>query len=437
MAEKLFPAPAEAHEEIMDLAVVGAGMAGLAAGVFAARRGLKTALLGSTGGLAYTTGYLDLLSAPRRACEPYYSDPAEAVAALVRDNPGHPYCRTTARDIGDALREFTDFLAEAGLPYVVGDANMLTLSPVGTVKSTYAVPATMLAGVEALRAKTPCLLLDFIGLKGFSARGIAAAAREVWPDITPRSLPFPDMAWAGELYPEAMARSLEVPAAREALAASIRPHLGAARCVGLPAVLGVHDSVGVQRHLAELLGVPVFEIPTLPPGVPGIRLRESIDDALRGRGATLFAQRHAFGVGREDGLFRLEAGETAPEFTLRAKSLILATGRFLSGGLVADRVRGIVEPLLHLPVAAPENRDDWHREDYFDPAGHAVHRAGLATDRDFRPLDAAGAAVDPDLYAAGSILAGQDWVWEKSGAGIAVASARAAVNAIARRREAV
>ncbi|MDL2209524.1 glycerol-3-phosphate dehydrogenase subunit GlpB [Desulfovibrio sp. OttesenSCG-928-O18] len=446
MTERVFPVPtddlvsipAAVHEEVMDLAVIGMGMAGLAAGVFAANRGMKTACIGSTGGLAYSTGYLDILGSAQSACGPYTTDPGTAFAELCRDDSNHPYARASWQEVGAVMTEFMDFLAEAGLPYIATGDNLMALSPIGTVKATYAVPATMVEGVNALRDRAPCLLVDFIGLKAFSAKGIAAALGEQWPDITPLTLAFPDLQWAGELYPEAMALALEVPATREALAASILPHIGNARYVGLPAILGIYHSAAAQEHLSKLLGVPVFEIPTLPPGLPGIRLRENLDEAMRGRGVNLFAQRYVFGVRKADGLFLVDIGETGPELTLRAKHVVLATGRFLSGGLVANRDTGISEPLFGLPVAAPSSREDWHREDLFDPAGHPVNRAGIRVDGEFRPLNGEGAVVDPALYAVGSIVAGQDWIREKSGAGISLVSAWKAVNAMTgRTREAV
>lgn len=430
MPDSSFPVPAALLEKDMDVAVIGSGMAGLAASVFAVNRGLAAARLGSTGDIAYTTGYLDLLGMPVGGCDPV-AGPREGLAALLAANPDHPYGKIAWESMEAAMTEFTAFLGEAGLPYVSRGRNLTALSPMGTAKTTYAVPATMLAGVDALAKRSSCLLVDFTGLKAFSAKGIAAALRGVWPGITPVTLPFPDQ-WFGELYPEAMARALEVPAIRVALADLIRPHLGKAACVGLPAILGITGSALVREHLASLLGVPVFEIPTLPPGVPGIRLRENLDDVLRAKGVHLFAQRYAYRVYKEDGLFCIEAGESAPEFTLRARALVLATGRFLSGGLVADRAEGIREPLLDLPVSAPANREDWHREDFFDPAGHPVNRAGVRVNTDFRPLGPDGGVVDPQLYAIGSVLAGQDWVREKSGAGIALASAYTAVAAIAR-----
>ena len=66
------------------------------------------------------------------------------------------------------------------------------------------------------------------------------------------------------------------------------------------------------------------------------------------------------------------------------------------------------ETVFGLPVAQPESRSDWHRLDYLDPRGHGVHRAGLAVDDALRPLGPDGRPAHPRLFAAGSILAGQD-----------------------------
>ena len=49
------------------LAVIGSGLAGFAASVFALEQGMVTAQVGSTGSVAYTTGYLDLLGIPLAA----------------------------------------------------------------------------------------------------------------------------------------------------------------------------------------------------------------------------------------------------------------------------------------------------------------------------------------------------------------------------------
>ena len=99
-------------------------------------------------------------------------------------------------------------------------------------------------------------------------------------DLDPGSPSAPDMDSGAEVYAEVLARALEVPATRQRLAERIAPLLGSAQALGLPAILGVHRPDQVHRELQSLLGVPVFEIPTMPPAVPGVRLRELFETQL-------------------------------------------------------------------------------------------------------------------------------------------------------------
>jgi glycerol-3-phosphate dehydrogenase subunit B len=117
---------------------------------------------------------------------------------------------------------------------------------------------------------------------------------------------------------------------------------------------------------------------------------------------------------------------------VRTRGVILATGRFLGKGLYADR-KAIREPLLNLRVYQPGLRPEWHRFDFMDPRGHLINRAGLEIDDRFQPLDKKGKPVFDNLFAAGSILAHQDWMRMKCGSGMAMATAYAAVNAFIER----
>jgi glycerol-3-phosphate dehydrogenase subunit B len=108
--------------------------------------------------------------------------------------------------------------------------------------------------------------------------------------------------------------------------------------------------------------------------------------------------------------------------------VVLATGRFFGGGLLAERDR-VREPLLDLPVQAPASRNDWHMNTFLGAPGHPLNRAGIRVDRRLRPLGADGGVLYENLYAAGAVLADHDWVREKSGAGISVATGTAAVEA--------
>lgn len=407
------------------LAVIGSGIAGFAASIFAVNRKITTALAGNTGALAYTTGYLDLLGKMDDS-PAAVTDPWQALADLRERQPKHPFSRIAASDIRRSIDEFTGFLGECGIAYSrPGDHNITALTPVGTLKQTLCVPATMAAGPIALAAKTPCVIVDFEGLKGFSGREVVANLLQRWPGLTTQRIAFPDMP-RGEVYPEVMARALEVPATREKLAAALRSAAGQAKVIGLPAILGMHGPDRVRAELERLTELEIFEIPTMPPSVPGVRLRELLEQELPKKGVTLIPQRKVTALSFADDGATLALSDSFGPIRIHAQTVILATGRFLSGGLEAHP-DGIREHLLNLPVTQPAGRADWYRERYTDSRGHAIHRAGIEIDAAFRPLGLHGRPYHPRLFAAGVILAHQNWIRARSGAGMAIATAWQAV----------
>ena len=102
--------PRELHT---DLAIIGSGLAGVAASIFAARRGITTAQVGNTGAVAYTTGYLDLLGHLEGASEAV-TNPWLALDSLRSSSPKHPLCQLAAADIRRAFAEFTAFWLSSG-----------------------------------------------------------------------------------------------------------------------------------------------------------------------------------------------------------------------------------------------------------------------------------------------------------------------------------
>jgi glycerol-3-phosphate dehydrogenase subunit B len=415
-----------------DLCVIGSGMAGMSAALFAVKRGLDTVLVGRTGEIIFATGLLDLMAIHPVEKGEVWDNPWACIDRLAQDVPNHPYARIPAGKKRSAFDALTGFLEAMGLPYAGhSDRNAMVLTSAGTFKPTFRVPATMWQGVEICRRKTPCLLADIQGLKGFSARQIAATVGAAWPGLRTMRIELPGMVSPGELFPERLARALEVAAHRAQLAAAIAPQVQGVEAVGLPAILGISGSAEVMGDLQHRLGKPVFEIPTMPPGVTGLRLKETFERGLKDLGVQLLLENRVFRAEMDlAGEFRLHAGRTDPEEVIAARSVILATGRFMGGGLTADR-RAVRESLFNLPVYQPEGRSHWHREDFLDRRGHAVNRAGLEIDSAFHPLDPTGRPAHRRLVAAGSILAHQDWMRMKCGSGLAIATAYAAVEGVA------
>lgn len=425
LANPMFPVDVE--QVNCDLAVIGTGMAGMAAALFASNRGLKTVQVGSTRGIHFASGLIDLMAVHPVAGKKVWADPWAAIEAVRTDIPGHPYARIKRSEIEGALSEFSGFLADKGVAYKSGgEKNYRIVTAMGTVKPTFLVPETMAAGAAALAERAPTLLVDFNGMKEFSARQIVETLGRAWPGLSATRLTFPGTDGVREAYNEQMARCLDLAENRAALAELIRPLVGDARYVGFPAMLGMYRTKEVIADLSARIGARVFEIPGLPVSVPGLRIKEAFESGLGDRGVQRYPQRKVLGAIRQADGFLLSIGRTEAETVVKSRGVILASGRFLGKGLVADRQK-VKETIFDLPVTQPAARNLWHGETLFDPAGHAVNRAGIEVDNQFRPLSESGAPAFTGLHAAGSILAHQDWMRMKCGSGMAIATARAAV----------
>ena len=422
-----------ARPERFDVAVIGAGMAGMAAALFAAERGLSCIQVGNGGSILFASGLLDLLGVHPVAERRRWQSPYAGLAALSQDEPGHPLARVDTASIRRAFNVFVKALDDAGLAYApLGELNRRVLTSIGTIKTTFGVPISMAAGVDALEVRPPCLLVEIRGLREFSAGQIAAALRDRWPGLRHQRIEFPGCEAASELYAVHLARALEIRTTRERTIALIKPLLGDARAVGFPAVLGLTRASEVHAAFEAGLGVPVFEIPTMPTSVPGMRLLGTLEAAASVRGVSRCHQArvHALTLDRNEETAALELEGVPGGGHIVARAVVLATGRFTGRGLSADR-EGVRESLLGIPVQQPGSRELWHQCDFLDPKGHAINRAGLRVDDAWRPLDASGKPVWLRLHAVGSILARQDWMRSKCGSGLAIATAWAAMHRVA------
>lgn len=409
------------------LAIIGAGIAGSAASIFALNRGIKTVQIGNTGALAYTSGYLDLLGINHGDV---ISDPWQGLQQLREQEPQHPYSKLDNNEIKNAFDEFIDSLQDMGLSYSkVAHSNLLAMSPAGTLKPTCCMPATMSQSIQAMANRARVLFIGFIGLEGFSAQEIIANLGAQWPGLKAQTIAFPEMESGAQVYPEVMARALEVSDTREQLAKRIKQVAGDAEYIALPAILGIHQPDAIHQAMEALVGLPIFEIPTIPPAVPGIRLRELLEQKLVAKGVTVITQQKVASVIFNEEHIQLSYADHYGPVNIQAQNMLLASGRFLSGGLTAEQ-NHIRETLLNLPIQQPENREQWFNDDYFAPEGHRVNRSGVRVNEKFQVVNQRAEVVDPRLYAAGIVLANQDWIRQRCGAGVAIATAYRAVNAI-------
>jgi glycerol-3-phosphate dehydrogenase subunit B len=405
-----------------DVVVIGAGTAGLTAAVRLAQAGAQVCLVAKgIGSTHLAPGWIDVLGYAPVARggglgpEPVGS-PHEAIERLTLEHPQHPYALIGAELVGDALRWLIGTVADGPLPgYRYGggiDRNLLVPTAVGTLKPTAAVPETFAAGsadglgrvrvvgVPALRDFHPQLCAANLAAAGIDAR---AASVEVETDRA-------DASTLG------LARQMDDPASRAAFAARLAPLVRGADTVGLPAMLGMSDPHGVLVDLEQRLGRRVFEIPTLPPSVPGMRLYEVLRHALRAAGGTL-----AMGAGvvsherLGDRITSISTATAGSNTTYAADHFVLASGGFHSGAITLDSRWQTRDQVLGLPLAGlPAEGEPRFVPEYFDEQPMA--RVGVAVDEHLRALGA------DNVHVAGASLPGAVPWREGSGEGIALAS---------------
>ena len=417
-----------------DLIVVGSGLAGSAAACFALKRGLKIARVSATGGeMSFASGLLDLLGIYPTADQTSRIDPWEGVGVLCADVPDHPYAKLGADTIRNALEEFVAFLETAGLAYrgLPNRQRERAHRRTAKAKITYRVPHSMWNGVKALEEKLPTLLVDFEGMKDFNAGMIVGDdATRTGLHSGPYACLFRSPSWGS---------TVQTPCSPRPWNRRMSGHVSAKHsspCSVMPKWSACLRSSGFAPRPASS--------PTSRNG-SGREYSKSPRCRLRFRGcgfakpstapfpmkAPSFLESRQVLSAKTDGrrCTALVCGMDQWRETLQADGIILATGRFLGGGLAADQER-IVETIFGLPVTQPPERNLWHRSRFLDHRGHPVNEAGLEIDDRFRPLGTDGKCALENLFAAGSVLAHQDWVRTKSGAGLAIATAYGAIEGL-------
>ena len=381
----------------MRVTVVGIGLAGLTAAVRLAEGGARVLVLAKGIGATHLGPCtIDVLGVER---------PGEAIASLP---DGHPLALVGRDGVAAAIEWFKAAMAER-YPYVGGlDENLLLPTAIGARKPSAVVPETMAGGA----GEGPVCVVGFRALKDFHAPLLAenlGDARSLVLDLTPEG-----RVDANSL---ACARAFDEPEFRAAVAAQLTGRLGEDERVAFPAVLGIADGHAVWSELQERLGRPVFEVPTLPPSVAGMRVFAILRERLRRAGARVILN-----AVMDDGQVRVGLREQ----TFPADRVVLATGGFASGGLELDSSWRARETALGLPVSGVG--EERFREDYFGEQPMA--RAGVAVDERLRPQGR------DDVLVVGATLAGAEPWREKSGDGISLATGhRAAELILAETRE--
>jgi glycerol-3-phosphate dehydrogenase subunit B len=388
-----------------DVLVIGGGMAGAAAALTARASGARVVLAArAPGATALSSGAVDIAADGDL--------PIREAARKLAGRPGHPYA--LVGDLDAAVDDALKFLRGLGFSGS-GERNLWLLSQLGCPKPAALAQAPIAAGdLRALPRNARPMVVALCGSQAIEARLQAEGLARLFPGA--RALPVEFYVQRGDALrtlPE-IAADLDRPGRRAALAEALQR---AARSSGATHLF--LPTVGFEP--AQLsCGVPVFELLSAPPSVPGLRLQRTLEFALRKAGIDV---RAAIAEKRVDGGVQLVSGTSCE--AVDAAAIVLATGRFIGGGIRGEPA--LRETVLDLPAWAGERRSlpALPTEELFAQKAGGRHpglAAGLRPGPGLRALDAQGApatAAGSPVFAAGAVIGGYDPSRDEGGLGAA------------------
>ena len=399
--------------------IIGGGLSGLLSGIALARSGRSVAIISAgQSALHFSSGSFELLN---RAV-----NPLEGLESL---DDSHPYRKIGKELLIKYTNDFVTFATEAGMK-INGDAtrNHYRLSPIGLLKPAWLTLDDYAAfdNDEHLPWRKVAIFnlngyLDFYPkflISGLSKKGIECEVS---------TLTIPQLENLRKSTTEMRAANIARVMTGEtisAIAKEINAHIGAVNAVLMPAVFGLFDNSPVEQ-LRSLVNVPVYFVPTMPASVPGVRTQIQLRKYFQQLGGTYFigdnVTEGTLNGNRLESITTMNHGDM--EFT--ADNFILATGSFFSHGIIASQAK-VYEPIFGLDVEAHDQRENWCNIDLYKEQPYMKY--GVITDAGFHAMT--GGVTIENVYAAGSILAGQNAIEDGCGAGVAITTALHVANQI-------
>ena len=219
-----------------DLIIIGMGLSGLMAAKTASEAGQKVLLIGKgMGSLSLFSNTIDLLGTV-----PTMSRMSDGLSQWMKDRPKHPYSKAGIHRIEEALSSFTSLFPQPYSFQTVGKGNCLIPTGAGTLRPTYLVPITMIAGTSLEEGRG--LIVGFRGFKDFYADYVATQLRSRGIGLSLAEV------FHQEITATALARLMEKEPFRERIGREIKKRLQGETRIGLPALLGVREPWKVQKR---------------------------------------------------------------------------------------------------------------------------------------------------------------------------------------------
>lgn len=411
--------------------VIGGGVSGMISAIVAAKRGKKVTLLRyGLGAFEIGGGLIDIMAYPkdRKVC----STIKQSMSKIGED---HPYRKLGLPAVEEAVKFFLDLSKEENFAYE-GSTEKLHWVPtaVGTMKPTGLYTKTF--NGQILKDADTIYLVDFKGLKDYYAKLTEKNLRKVFGEdkvykvvtVDPRM----EAAVGGrDIMIMDIARWLDTPEGLEECSKQLKHLVKANAAIVFPQVLGTKPDYSVYETLKAELQCELTETLSIPPSAAGMRLAEMLHNCARKYDVKIIENAKVIDSIIEDGVCEaVVVSSVGKEHTYYGAQFVLATGGFYGAGLEVLGVKKINEPIFDLPITFAANTEKWGNLEFFSEEKQPFAMAGIQVDHKMRPLDHNGEQILKNVFVVGRNLSGYDFGFEKSGNGVALASAHQAAAAV-------
>jgi len=416
-----------------DIVVIGGGISGILAAIAAAKKGKSVTMLRyGYGAFEIGGGLIDLMAYP--IDKKVSSSLKNCIDMLPSD---HPYTKLGLPQVEAAVEFFLDLTNEEGYAYE-GSIDELHWVPTaaGTMKPTGLYPKSFDSNI--LKKADTIYLVDFKGLKDYYAKLTERMLEKTLGKDKKYEIitvdPRMDEAIGGrDVMLMDIARWLDTKEGQDDCVKQLQGIVKPGAAVMFPQVFGTIPSYDVYNKMKTALQCDITEALCIPPAAAGMRLSKLLHQAARKYGVKIIEKARVKSAIVTNGICEaVVASGVGKEHIYDAKSFILASGGYYSGGLEVLDHNKVQEPIFHLPVKVmSQKEDEWANVELFSNQKQPFALAGVTVNHEMCPIDEHGKKVLKNVFVAGRNLCGYDFCFEKSGNGVALASAyQAAVSAM-------
>ena len=403
-----------------DVIVIGGGLTGLFAAIVAARRGKKVLLIAKgVGSIAIGGGTIDILGYDAHGVP--VSSPWDSMTEL---EPGHPYMLVGQQCVAAASQAFLSLCVEEGYPYMGSlQANQWVPTALGTLKPSCLAPLTM--DTACLKNAEEVSVVGFDGLKDYSPKIIAEGLDRCSGYLRKHNILSlkTGLENGRDITALDIARWMDSKKGQDSCIEQLARLVTPGSVILLPPVMGTRPNYEIFSKAEQATQCRIIETVGLPPAITGFRLRRMLTNCLKKLNVQIIEQSNVIGASISNGCCQeIVTGNLDRPRIYQASSFILATGGLFGGGLQAGIGR-VCDPVFNMSAKVPPDQNKWGNENLFFTSGQPFAKFGITVDEKLRPVDDAGNILLENVYVAGKNLAGYDYCLEKSGNGVALATA--------------